>query len=132
MWICTHRQIMITLTPGVFPATTTKQLIASTKAPKALFDCCVDLGRMAENTPGNARETATWVNEHQFKSLILVTADFHFKRTMIEFGRALPGVRLVPYPAQHLAERWWRDPHAAQVVLYEYFKYLLTRARWFG
>ena len=62
------------------------------------FDCCVDLGFAALDTRGNAQETARWVRAHRYASLIVVTANYHMPRSLIEFGAQMPDVHLVPYP----------------------------------
>src|ERR1700753_2163652 len=41
------------------------------------FQCCADIGYAAEDTYGNAEEAAAWASQHNFKSLILVTATYH-------------------------------------------------------
>ncbi len=58
----------------------------------------ITLGREAASTAGNAEETAAWVATNHINSLILVTAAYHMPRALIELGRALPGVRLLPAP----------------------------------
>jgi uncharacterized SAM-binding protein YcdF (DUF218 family) len=50
-----------------------------------LSECCIDLGREALDTTGNAREAAFWAAKQNFKSIILITADYHMPRTVIEF-----------------------------------------------
>lgn len=39
-----------------------------------IMDCCVDLGRIAKDTVGNAYETSLWASENNFSSLIVVTS----------------------------------------------------------
>ena len=65
----------------------------------------ITLGRGAASTFGNAREAAAWVKEKRLRSVILVTAFYHMPRAMLEFRRAMPGLRLVPYPVR---PRWMR------------------------
>ena len=65
----------------------------------------ITLGRGAASTFGNAREAAAWVKEKRLRSVILVTAFYHIPRAMLEFRRAMPGLRLVPYPVR---PRWMR------------------------
>src|SRR4029079_19161696 len=48
------------------------------------FSCCVDLGAGRTNTIGNAVETRRWVQDRGFKSVIVVTANFHMPRAMAE------------------------------------------------
>ena len=52
--------------------------------------CCIVLGHEADNTFGNARETANWMHEEGYKSLRLVTSWYHMRRGLLEFGRAMP------------------------------------------
>ena len=77
-----------------------------------LYNCCVDLGFKAADTNGNAREIAAWAKTHSYNSLIVVTADYHMPRAMLELRGAMPGVELIAYPVKTDAldaGRWWRD-----------------------
>jgi uncharacterized SAM-binding protein YcdF (DUF218 family) len=57
--------------------------------------CCVVLGFAALDTRGNALETANWFEGGHFRSLRLVTSDWHMRRSAGELEEALPNVRLV-------------------------------------
>ncbi len=58
--------------------------------------CCVVLGFSALDTRGNARETAEWIREGQYRSLRLVTSDWHMRRAASELEPVLPaGTRVV-------------------------------------
>ncbi|HSZ50557.1 MAG TPA: YdcF family protein [Caulobacteraceae bacterium] len=121
------------LVSGVNPMATRQDLWTVTGAAKPLFDCCVDLGFKAADTVGNARETAEWARALHYRSLILVTADYHMPRAMVELEAAAPGVRITPYPVATPdldARRWLDDRRGAQRMAKEYCKYLvaLTRA----
>jgi uncharacterized SAM-binding protein YcdF (DUF218 family) len=94
--------------------------------------CCVVLGHTADNTFGNARESAAWMQEEGYRSLRLVTSWYHMQRSLLEFGRAMPGVRIVAHPvfAPRLdAERLWGWHGAILVVVEEYGKLLATWVR---
>ena len=117
------------LISGVNPATTLDQLVRSTRTPKRLFDCCVDLGRVAKNTKGNAQEAASWAAAHGFDSLLLVTSSYHMPRSVLEFSNSLPGVKLIPYVVQRPAARWWNNPKIFTLFALEYSKYLLAWVR---
>lgn len=96
------------------------------------YDCCVDLGFRAEDTQGNARETQAWVRKHGFKSLIVVTADYHMPRSLLELQAAMPEVRLRAYPVATdtvNAKRWWRGRGDARRFMVEYTKYLMILGR---
>jgi len=101
-------------------------------AAKPLFDCCVDLGFTAEDTIGNARETAQWARAMHYRSLILVTADYHMPRALIELKAALPGVQVAPFPVVTPVldgRRWWATSLGARRMIVEYSKYLAILVR---
>lgn len=87
------------LISGVHPETTRgeiKQLVHG----GSRFDCCVDLGFEATNTHGNAMEAADWARTHHFHSLVVVTANYHMPRSLLEFADVMPDTKLIPYPVE--------------------------------
>src|SRR5436190_23949674 len=54
------------LISGVHQETTRKELLERVGGDANLFACCVDLGRSAGNTIGNAGETAVWASENKY------------------------------------------------------------------
>jgi len=94
----------------------------------AAFDCCADLGFAALDTRGNAQEAARWTEAHRFHSLIVVTADYHMPRSLIEFTAQMPGVQLLPYPvpAETPKSLNW---DSAKRLSGEYVKYLASMVR---
>jgi uncharacterized SAM-binding protein YcdF (DUF218 family) len=90
------------------------------------------LGHEADNTLGNAVETAQWMRQEGFRSLRLVTANYHMPRSLLEFSRVMPETRIVAnpvFPDLVRQERWWASPISATLVLAEYHKYLLSLVR---
>ena len=65
-------------------------LAATYHRPTALFDCCVALGREAVDTRSNGEEVAGWVRRRGYKSIRLVTTDWHMRRARFELEHALP------------------------------------------
>ena len=107
-------------------------LLALTHAPKTIFDCCVDLGFTAEDTLGNAQESADWAREMRFRSLILVTADYHMPRALLELRAAAPGLTIQAYPVatpELDVRRWSARPMGARRMMVEYAKYMAILAR---
>lgn len=103
-----------------------------TKATRRYYDCCVELGFRATDTVGNARETAVWARSHDYRSLIVVTSDFHIPRAMLELRAAMPDLRLTPYPVKSEeldANNWWRTGDGARRMVVEYCKYLAILTR---
>ena len=58
--------------------------------PMALIACCVALGREAVDTRSNGEEVARWVERRDYRSVRLVTSDWHMRRARFEVERALP------------------------------------------
>jgi len=95
------------------------------------IQCCVDFDRSL-NTLGNAIETRRWAERHRFRSLTVVTSDYHMPRAMAEIAHQLPNTRLVAYPVMSerlRAEHRWASGPAMRLLLTEYVKYIVARAR---
>lgn len=120
------------LISGVYPAATDAEIAIALEVSPETIACCVDLGRKAADTIGNAAETAAWARDHAYTKLILVTEDYHMPRSLIELQLALPEVTFIPYPvSSKLAQPavWQTDPHQAGRLATEYFKLLTIRVR---
>jgi uncharacterized SAM-binding protein YcdF (DUF218 family) len=72
-----------------------REFAAEYKVTPAEMACCVVLGFAALDTRGNALETASWIESGHFRSLRLVTSDWHMRRSVGELEEVLPKVRLV-------------------------------------
>jgi uncharacterized SAM-binding protein YcdF (DUF218 family) len=86
----------------------------------AAIACCVDLGGEAVDTRSNAREIAGWVRTHRYRSIRLVTSDWHARRARMELRQELdPAIDVVidGVPSQ---------PSLSQ-LLNEYHKLILRR-----
>jgi uncharacterized SAM-binding protein YcdF (DUF218 family) len=95
-----------------------------------LLNCCVDIGREALDTRGNAEETRDWAMRRGYDSLIVVTSAWHMPRSLAELRRALPDVKLVPYPVNPDGRdyaRWKDDPELFKLLVVEYTKYVVAR-----
>ena len=89
----------------------------------------IELGFVAQDTLGNADETAEWVEKYQIESLIVVTALYHMPRALMHLGHQLPDVALYPYPVVPKAFQvngWLLDPVARRFMIQEYNKFLAT------
>lgn len=120
------------LISGVHPATTPDELTRLNPDFERLLACCIDLGREATNTVGNAVETGRWARERGFRSLIVVTSAWHMPRALIEIENELPEARLVPYPvvSERMRETpWWSDAPTVRLLLIEYVKYVASFVR---
>jgi uncharacterized SAM-binding protein YcdF (DUF218 family) len=124
------RRLLIT---GVNQQTSRHEIARLMPNFQQLFNCCIDLGRAALNTAGNADETRQWVEAHAIhSSLIVVTSNYHMPRALVELRRALPQLELIPYPvvSDRLRNSDWRnDHHVARLLAIEYVKFLAAVVR---
>jgi uncharacterized SAM-binding protein YcdF (DUF218 family) len=96
------------------------ELAYANNAPEQLFHCCIDLGFEAVDTRSNGLEVARWVARHHYRSVRLITTDWHMPRARFELSRSLdPKVEVVPDAV--------RSSPAMTGLLGEYNKYLLRR-----
>lgn len=79
------------LVTGVDREVKPQEFAAEFDVSESRMECCVTLGFAAEDTSGNAEEAAAWARQRKVKSLRLVTADWHMRRTATELARKLPG-----------------------------------------
>ncbi len=120
------------LISGVNRDATREDIRNVSRPARRLYDCCVDLGFTAADTVGNARETADWARTMRYRSLIVVTADYHIPRAMLELRGALPKAQLQAYPVRTSViepGRWWRTGRGARLMVLEYCKYLAILGR---
>ncbi len=120
------------LISGVNEKTSREELAKLNPSSRELLACCVDLDYRARNTIGNAIEARRWLRKHGFRSLLVVTSNYHMPRTLAEFAHAMPDVRLVPHPVvtdQIDTGGWWNRWSTMKVLVPEYAKYLVARLR---
>lgn len=111
-----RRMLISGTAPGVTPGDLRRQYDADAR----LFACCIDLGHEAVDTRSNADETAQWVRTHGYKSVRLITADWHMPRARLELIHALgPEVEVVGDGV--------RTNPAFAMLVREYNKYLVRR-----
>lgn len=88
------------------------------------------LGHMAYSTQTNAIEAAIWMEFEHFKSLRLVTANYHIPRSMAQFQAEMPGVHIIPnpvFPPHIKPESWWKFSGSGKLLAAEYTKFLAVK-----
>lgn len=115
---------------GVHKGVSKKSLFIQASLP-------VELGYQATTTLENAQEAHAWLRAKKARSFFLVTAHYHMRRALLEFGQRLEegeGIEMIPYPVTptsfHLTP-WWRRGPLALLVFNEYNKYILALCRAF-
>jgi len=120
------------LISGVHPLAAASDISRSLSENQSYLECCVDLDHSAINTRSNAAQTRLWVHERGFKSLIVVTSNYHMPRAIVELSHAMPDVVLIPYAVvgeKWRDEPWWANSTTLRLLLSEYLKYVAAEVR---
>lgn len=120
------------LVSGVHRDVEIDQLLKKSPEAGQSLRCCVDAGHGARDTAGNASESASWMRNHGFRSLRLVTSSYHMPRSLLEFRHAMPEAVVIPHPVfpeDVKIKNWWQWPGTAALIVSEYNKFLLTWIR---
>ena len=108
------------LVAGTDPSVTKGDIIHRLGGKKKLVQCCVDLCSESVDTRSNAEETRRWLERRHYKSVRLVTSDWHMRRARYEFRRELGDTYQVVPDAV-------RSEPGFMTLFGEYNKYLLRR-----
>jgi uncharacterized SAM-binding protein YcdF (DUF218 family) len=122
------------LISGVNSIATVAELRRVAGGKQATYACCIDLGRRAADTSGNAQEAALWVRQHKIRTLVVITDAYHMQRSLYEMRRAIPDIVLIPYPVatnHGFDEEWWKHDRPTRTLALEYGKYLVALTRGF-
>jgi len=107
-------------------------LILSGELPDNIVDLLdkIELGYEAQDTMGNAEEALKWVNENNYKSIRLVTANYHINRSMTEFAKLMPHIKIIPNPVmpnELILDNWWQHGPSKKLLVIEYNKFLVSQ-----
>ena len=71
-----------------------------------------------------------WAKDRGFKSLIVVTSNYHIPRAMAELSHQIPDLKLIAYPvvSDQLKADWSSAP-TLRILFTEYVKYIAAIAR---
>ena len=108
------------LIAGADPSVRKEDLVRRLGGKRSLFACCVDLGSESVDTRSNADEARRWLERRNYKSLRLVTSDWHMRRAEYEFRHALGSDYRIMFDAV-------RTEPGLMTLFAEYNKYLLRR-----
>lgn len=93
----------------------------------------ITLGHDATNTVGNAEESVEWIKRRKYKTVLLVTADYHMPRALVEFRAAMPeGVTLMPaivITRDYRDLSWLSNVDTRNLILSEFHKLAAAKLR---
>ena len=122
------------LISGVHPDTSRERLSEFWDGANEKFDCCVDIGREALTTTGNAEELSDWAAQNEYQYIALVTSDYHMPRAIAATRKKMPDVTIYPYAVSsgYLDESGRPTSLTAwRKLAGEYSKFVLARVRSF-
>jgi uncharacterized SAM-binding protein YcdF (DUF218 family) len=108
------------LVAGADPSVTKADIARRLRGSQKLVKCCIDLGSESVDTRSNAEEAGRWLAQHHFRSVRLITSDWHMRRARYEFQKVLGGKYEVVTDAVR------SDPRFL-TLFGEYNKYVLRR-----
>jgi uncharacterized SAM-binding protein YcdF (DUF218 family) len=108
------------LVSGVDPAVTKADIAHRLGGQRKLLACCIDLGSESVDTRSNAEEASRWLSRRHFRSVRLITSDWHMRRAKYEFRKVLGSKYKIVTDAV-------RSEPSFLVLFGEYNKYVLRR-----
>lgn len=115
-----NHQAQRLLVAGTDPSVTAADLARRIPGSRHWLACCVDLGTESVDTRTNADEARRWLDKHDYRSVRLITSDWHMRRARYEFEKALGGKYRLTTDAVRT------EPNLF-TLFGEYNKYLLRR-----
>ena len=89
MEVLSRRDAGRLLIAGADPSVTKPDIIDRLGGKAKLVNCCVDLGSESVDTRSNAEEAKRWLERRGYRSMRLITSDWHMRRARYEFRRVL-------------------------------------------
>jgi len=111
------------LVSGVDREVKPSEFEAEYQASVGLLDCCVTLGFESYDTRSNALESSRWIARNNYRSIRLITSDWHMRRAALELEKARPeGVTI-------LRDAVPTEP-SLKILFLEYHKLIARQLSW--
>ena len=109
-----------------FSKKTLLKLIKNTPENLKILNCCITVENQSTDTYSNAIESYKWIKKNNFKSITLITSDYHMPRALMEFKQKLNDIRIAPLS---LKSETSDQVSNFKVNLFEYLKFKATKLR---
>ncbi len=113
---------------GVDPSVRKSDLFRSRRGERGGEE--VYLEKVSRNTLENALYARELLEQHQVRSLRLITSRYHMKRSLLIFRSILPKeVTIYPHPvtSTNAKDDWWSHGGSVRLLFSEFYKYCLFR-----
>ncbi len=88
-----------------------------------LMRCCITLGYDSYDTRSNALEASRWLARNDYRSVRLITTDWHMRRSALELDHAIPEHIQVVRDAVH-------SRPSLRILFLEYHKLIARHLSW--
>ena len=100
--------------------------LPNNKNAQKVLNCCINIENISKNTKTNAIESFKWIKKNNFKSITLITSDYHMQRSLVEFKKIFGEINIIPFVL--------RSDNSNIRAMYnnyfvEYLKFLIARLR---
>jgi len=114
---------------GVNPDTNIFDISEQILSDEDLLNCCIDLGKKANNTIENAIESIDWIKNNNYKNVIIVTSNYHMKRSLFILKNFDRSINFIPHNVQSKFLQNKNIPIYAKMktIISEYSKLTYTR-----
>jgi uncharacterized SAM-binding protein YcdF (DUF218 family) len=92
----------------------------------------ISLDDQSRSTKENALNTLKWLQKNGYRSIRLITANYHIRRSLLEFQTVMPDLLIIAHPItpnESLGQQWYNDYKIFCLFFNEYNKYLGTLLR---
>ena len=109
-----------------FSKKTLKNLFSSEIISEEIVECCIEIENKSKNTISNAVETLKWVKKNNFKTITLITSDYHMPRAIIEFKNIISDLKISTYILTTSKDNFAKK---FKNYFFEYLKYSLVKIK---
>lgn len=89
--------------------------------------CNFVLGKNARNTLENAEEVDKWVKKNSINQIVLITSDYHMRRSIIMLKYRNPELEIIPCSVRNQSKRYRTYLEEALKIIYTWITLHLTK-----
>ena len=92
------------------------------------LDKVIDLGDVAVDTVGNAKEVKEWSDKYNIDNVYVVTSFYHIPRAKLEINRynEEKNIKYIASSSDFVKKKWWNNYNSFCFLMKEYVKFLVV------